>query len=317
MYHVLWCSALTSLEAIILKTGASLYFTILGVMAFISTFLPHFIIYGYFLFFLPGIILQISLSLFIYSSLIFMGGRILQKLEQEKPFIKSAGFVICLGVVSAFALNAPAYKAALGLAQKDSDSYKDIKSPEVIALSYIDGRYTGYSGQLCAIECQKLLRGDVVKEVIVIKGEGNPRAFSLNDRPNCKASRPVNLRRFGSECLQSKEVPRDIKPPVLIKLNTLNKTQLSERGVNVNRVLAVQGSYEVLLKVGEKYEPVAQRIRVKLDLFLPLLSMGTNFGNQLSVSWGIYKYDKSVIGKYNYKTFDKDSLGYQLERVFR
>ena len=139
------------------------YLIITGILATIAVLIPGIVVIGFIFFVIPGIILLISPTIFIYPLII----------HSMKSFISSLIqrilITVLLGCLVALLLNIPVWQKVSKLTSNDISSPKPIKLSGTIAIFelYNFDKNDQYGNLLCNRLCQRLLYSGTAKKVLV------------------------------------------------------------------------------------------------------------------------------------------------------
>ncbi len=196
-----------------------------GIFATISLLFPASIILGLFLAMVPGIVLFIAPSVFVYLLLVSILEPVLKKADYKRPRLMAFVFCLLIGSTAAALLNIPIWKKYIDVKNSQISLVDKVSLPKTFAIFQGGSfyRFDAYGHEevdpLCNELCQKLLYNGAVQKVIV--GRGYPPternydlvSYSIERKDHCKklgyvanemddfALKEVSARMAMGECL--------------------------------------------------------------------------------------------------------------------
>jgi hypothetical protein len=303
----------------------------LGIVSAIVLIAPVVVLFGYFLFFVPGIILTITPTLFAYLLFIFLLKNKLKKSFIQYPTIKSSLIVIGIGCLIAVTLNVPMWNQIRMTHNKDIALKENIDLPDTLAI-FVDefqSRFQKENGFLCNSLCQHLLYNGAVKKVLIGQNYSHNEnldnkelvSYSIEKGQNCLqegyvsnskenlAIKGIQMRLASGDCLSKSTSNLFDADMIYVKNRDARKHHVRSYW-RLDRHVMFINKIELLTKTKDSYKPIYRFTKIEAQPFVVPLSFGPILGaggGSLSANSGFFHYEKNVnTSGINYYNFYQD-----------
>lgn len=179
---------------------------VLGILSAISLSLPQeAFFYAYYFYIIPGLLLHISPTIFVYYALSIILRVLLSNLKIPFPNTLSLTCLLAAGCLISYILNLPIYKILEEYESLDANqlaSY-EINKSDVIAIH--SNHYTKFYSDYCNPLCQKLLYNEAARKVLVVTDALNVKtdlkssvtAYSIEKKENCSSDGAISKKAGG------------------------------------------------------------------------------------------------------------------------
>lgn len=290
-----------------MKITKALLLIILGVLAAIAMLFPAAIIMGLFLGIVPGIILTLAPTAFVYYASALALGLALKFFRFPFPTFISLIFLIGLGCLASFLLNKPIVQQVRNFEKLDVALKSKFDLPSTMA---IYSKQYEQHGDACNAICQGLLYNRVSQKILVItdpsvvKNNSSPPivSYEIEQGQNCTneyviskrwgklAGANVESRIAAGECLVKKETKLSEADAIFFhdKISQNNGyqdyTSLKRRVIFVNYIELLKNTGNTFDKIYRYSEISAQPFAYPLS-YGPILGAG---GGSMSLNFGFF-----------------------------